>query len=228
MKLAKGVGVTMKSILLALGFLLVADTASAMSYRVVTLDNGRCTGACPQAVAAEGAIQLDELERLAGFLQQLGTVPRVVALHSPGGNLAGALKLGYGLRRLGIKTVVARVSHTSPARVGTGICASACVYTLMGGVARVVPPGSRLVVHAAQRRGGLQRDIAAGGYMEPTTDSGAVLGLLHNYAVNMGVDPSLMSLAQSVPHESARALSAAEINRFRLARVPPGGARKRR
>ena len=100
----------MRSILLALGLVLGASHASAMSYRVVSLDDGRCRGQCPQAIAAEGTIQVDEVERLAAFVQSAGAIPATIVLHSPGGNLAGALKLGYGLRRLGVRTVVAGVS----------------------------------------------------------------------------------------------------------------------
>lgn len=218
----------MRFFALALGFMLVAGPAPAMSYRVAAVDDGRCSERCPQAVVAEGTIQVDEVERLAAFFQQAGAIPATLLLHSPGGNLAGALKLGYGLRRLGVRTIVARVSRSDPGQVSTGVCASACVYALMGGVDRVVPPGSRIIVHAAQRYGGFERDIVGSGYIDASMDRGTVLELLSRYAVSMGVDPAVMSLAQSVPHELARVLSAAEISRFRLASVSGARARKRR
>ena len=218
----------MRIILLAVGFALLANSASAMSYRVAAIDDGRCSDRCPQAVVAEGTIQVDEVERLAAFFQGAGAIPATLLMHSPGGNLAGALKLGYGLRRLGVRTIVARVSRSDPAQVTTGVCASACVYALMGGADRIVPPGSRVIVHAAQRYGGFERDIVGGGYIDAGMDRGTVLELLSRYAVSMGVDPAVMSLAQSVPHESARVLSAAEISRFRLASVSAKRARRRR
>ena len=218
----------MRSIILVFGLLLSTGSAFAMTYRLAVVDDGRCSRDCAQAVVAEGTIELDEPERLASFLQQMGVVPGTLVLHSPGGNLAGALKLGQGLRRLGTRTVVARVSRSQPAVLTTGVCASACVYALMGGRDRVVPSGSKIVVHAAKRYGGFERDIAGSGYIDAGMDGGAVLGLLNDYAQRMGVDPAVMSLAQSVPHESARVLSPAEVNRFRLASVTAARARKRR
>jgi hypothetical protein len=196
--------------------------ASAMTYRLAMFDDGRCRTVCPRAIAAEGSIQLDEPQRLAAFIGQYGGVglPRVLLLHSPGGNVAGALKLGLGLRRLGIRTVVARLGQTSsgagPA-LGTGVCASACVFALMGGAVRVVPSGSRILVHAAKNYGGLTRDPSDGGYIEAQSNPAVVVSLLQQYAGAMGVDPAFVSLAQSVPHESARVLTNAEVRRFRLA-----------
>jgi hypothetical protein len=196
--------------------------ALAMTYRLALFDDGRCTKVCPQAIVAEGTIQLDEPQRLAAFVNQYGGagLPRVLLLHSPGGNVAGAVKLGFGLRRLGVRTVVARLGQTrerlGPA-LGTGVCASACVFVLMGGASRLVPPGSRVVVHAAKKYEGAIRDISGGGYIEPQSDTAAVTSVLQQYAATMGVDPAFVTLVQSVPHESARLLTSAEVQRFRLA-----------
>jgi hypothetical protein len=194
-----------------------------MTYRLLaSFDDGRCPGGCPQAIVAEGTIQLDEPQRLAAFLGQLGgAVPRTIILHSPGGNVAGALKLGLGLRRLGLRTVVARVGRidggAGPVALGGGICASACVFALMGGETRVVPSGSRVVVHAARHYGQATRDLTDGGFIDPQPNPEAITTLLQRYAGSMGVDPSLVSLVQSVPHESARLLSPGEVRRYRLA-----------
>jgi hypothetical protein len=211
-----------RKLLLAFALLAAAfSPASAMTYRLAMFDDGRCTNVCPRAIAAEGTIQLDEPQRLADFIRQYAGagVPRVLLLHSPGGNVAGALKLGLGLRRLGIRTVVARVGQTSsgaPA-LGTAVCASACVFALMGGPSRVVPSGSRIVVHAARNYGGLTRDPSGAGYIEAHSDPAVVMSLLQQYAGAMGVNPAFVGLTQSVPHESARVLTNAEVRRFRLA-----------
>jgi hypothetical protein len=204
--------------------MVIGGGASAMTYRLAVFDDGRCVDRCPQAIVAEGAVQVDEPQRLVAFVRQISAttnaIPRTLLLHSPGGNLAGALQLGYGLRRLGLRTVVARVGRGAEGQalqLGTGVCASACVIVLMGGQERLVPSGSRIAVHAAKRSGGLTRDILGSGYIDGQVDGSSVSGLLQRYARDMGVDPALMILAQSVPHESARVLSPAEISRFRLA-----------
>jgi hypothetical protein len=225
-------GMLMRMLLLALLTLAsAASPASAMTYRLAMFDDGRCTNVCPQAIIAEGTIQLDEPQRLAAFIGQYHDtgLPRVVLLHSPGGNVAGAIKLGFGLRRLGARTVVARLGQTRGGGgpvLGTGICASACVFVLMGGASRLVPPGSRIFVHAAKNYGASTRDLSGGGYIDPPSDSAAVTPVLQQYAAAMGVDPALVTLVQSVPNESARLLSSAEVRRFRLASTSGPARRK--
>ena len=220
---------------LTLSLLALGGSASAMTYRLARFDDGRCTERCPQAIVAEGTVQADEPQRLAAFAAraagQTGSIPSTILLHSPGGNLAGAVRLGYGLRKLGLRTAVARVGRVAgdgTPRIGAGVCASACVIVLMGGQERLVPSGSRVAVHSAKRVGNLTRDILGSGTIDPQLDDGSVLGLLHRYARDMGVDPALMSLAQSVPHESARILSPAEIAQFHLASTGPRPARRQR
>ena len=46
---------------------------------------------------------------------------------------------------------------------------------------------------------------------------------MRSYASQMGVDPGLVTLADSVPHESARLLTPGEVRRFRLS-TESGGA----
>jgi len=214
----------MRMLLLVLVFVAsTVSSASAMTYTLATFDDGRCTNGCPRAIVAEGTIQLDEPRRLAAFLSRFGGagLPRTLLLHSPGGNLAGAVRLGSGLRRLGIRTVVARVGRShggaGPVVLGNGVCASACVFVLMGGETRLVPPGSRIFVHAGRNYGGLTRDLSGPGYIDPQPDPALVTSLLQQYAGAMGVDPAFVTLVQSVPHESARLLTDAEVRRFHLA-----------
>jgi hypothetical protein len=227
-------GVSMRLLLSALVLsAAMSSGAYAMSYRLVSFSDGRCTSVCPQAIAAEGTIQLDEPQRLAAFVGQFqgGRIPQALLLHSPGGNVAGALKLGFGLRRLGVRTVVARVGRTDrgvgPVAIGSGICASACLFVLMGGPTRVVPSGSRVVVHASQYTGSATRDLSDGGFINSEPNPEAVTLLLQRYASSMGVDPAVVSLAQSVPNASARFLSPSEVARFHLATTTAPGANLR-
>ena len=197
-----------------------ARPGQAMAYAVVPLDDGRCGAACPQAIYASGEIQFDEPQRLLSFVQQVGDgLSRTLVIHSPGGNLAGALKLGQGLRRLGMNVVVASVGRAADGRavLRPGRCASACVFVLMGGETRMVPDGSRIFVHSPRRAGFDQRDIVDGGFLEQPTRPETVSAVLQHYARQMGIDPALVALADAVPHESARELTPAEIRRFRLA-----------
>ena len=201
---------------------LMGAPASAMSYALVRLDDGRCSRSCPEAIFAAGTIELDEPRRLLEFAQTVaasGSLPANLILHSPGGNLAGALALGQGVRRLGMRTIVAAVAQTADGRGGltAGRCASACVFVLMAGRSRVIPEGSRVLVHSPRRAGFGQRDIVGGGTIDRITPTEAVTETLEDYTRAMGVDPALVALSYSVPHESIRVLTRAEIARFRLA-----------
>jgi hypothetical protein len=209
-------------VLTLLCLIAAVQSAAAMTYSLAMFDDGRCRDQCRQAIVAQGEILVDEPERLVTFLSGLdlpGGVPANVLISSPGGNVRGALALGLGLRRLGARLIVARVGASSQGGVGVGPgqCASACVFVLMGGRSRVVPDGSRVVVHQPRRMGVEQRDIVGSGGIDSRIAGGSVTQLLQSSATSMGVDPALISLADSVPNESARELTRAELRRFRLA-----------
>lgn len=189
--------------------------AQAMTYRAVAVDDGSCGGPCPAAIMATGAIEVDEDVRFARFVASSDRLrlPRVLVLHSPGGNVAGSIRLGLLARRLGLNTLVGRVNS---AGVAPGTCASACVYLFMAGAERRVVPGSRLAVHAARSVGVVQRDIMGSGTIDAQVTPGAFESAMREYARTMGVSPGLIDLANSVPNESAHILSPSEIDGFRL------------
>lgn len=204
----------------AVAFLFMAGSAQAMTYRAVTIDDGRCAPACPAAIMATGPIEVDEDRRFARFVASVdrSRLSRVLVLTSPGGNVAGSLKLGFLVRRLGMNTLVARLGNGG---IAPGTCASACVYLFMAGAERRVVPGSRLAVHAAKSIGVTQRDIVGSGTIDAQVRPGAFENAMRDYARLMGVSPSLIDLASSIPHETAHILSDAEISQFRL--VTAGG-----
>jgi hypothetical protein len=189
--------------------------ARAMTYRAISVDDGTCGRACPAAIMATGAIEVDEDVRFARFVASADRtrLSRVLVLHSPGGNVAGSIRLGLLTRRLGLNTLVGRVS---PAGVAPGVCASACVYLFMAGAERRLVTGSRLVVHAAKSMGITQRDIMGAGTIDAQVAPGAFESAMREYAQTMGVNPALIDLASSVPHESAHILSPSEVSGFRL------------
>ncbi|KAA2243970.1 hypothetical protein [Salinarimonas soli] len=210
---------------LALG---ISPGARAMSYRAVPIDNGTCGAACPAAIMATGTIEVDEHQRFARFVGGVdrSRLSNVLVVSSPGGNVAGSLRLGFLVRRLGMRTLVGRIG---PGAIGPGSCASACVYLFMAGAERRIVPGSRLAVHAARSVGVAQRDIVGGGMIDPQVRPGAFEDAMREYAGAMGVSPALIDLASSIPHESAHILSDAELSRYRLTTAPPArGGRPRR
>lgn len=194
--------------------------ATAMSYRLIALPDGG------NAVVAQGLIEGNETARLLSFLQGAsgGSMPRTLILSSPGGNMVSGLQLGQTVRRLGLRTSVGTVAVKSSGQqvLTSGLCGSACVFVLMGGVGRTMTPGSRIGVHSPQVR------VSAAGrsyVLDPVTSRYVIRAtepVLRSYARHMGVNPSLIGVAHGVPHHGARILSASEINRYGLV---TGGAR---
>jgi hypothetical protein len=194
--------------------------ANALSYRLVSLDDGRCgsSSSCPLAIAASGEIAQDEFERFRSFVasQPPNTrAPRDFIIHSSGGNVGGALKLGLAIRALGLNATVGGVRNGG---VGRGFCGSACVFVFMGGRTRSVARGSVIAVHTPRRvAASLDPQEVGSTALAPAFRDRVLTGLM-DYARAMGVDPALIRLSMTVPHESRRVLTAAEIRRFRLAR----------
>jgi hypothetical protein len=90
-------------------------------------------------VLASGEIVAGDADRLAAFLTGRPVSGATVVLDSPGGDLVEGMVLGALIRQQ---------------RLGTRIlsgdeCASACVFSFVGGVVREVDNGARLGVHTA-------------------------------------------------------------------------------
>jgi len=130
----------------------------------------------------------------------------------------GALALGETLRRFGIRTLVGSITADvyGNASIGPGRCHSACVFVLMGGTARSVVPGSLGGVHSPQPvmvvggRASLP-DSSTSRYVVQRTAP-----LLRLYARQMGVSPSVVDLANGVPHSTVYNLSSSELTRYSL------------
>ncbi|HEY8381685.1 MAG TPA: hypothetical protein VIL09_05990 [Microvirga sp.] len=201
------------------------QAASALTYRLAPIDDGRCgrAGACRTALVGVGDITEDEIERFRAFVSRMDPSvqsPRDFVIHSRGGNLGGAMKLGIVLRSIGLRAIAGTVADGSIQR---GFCGSACVFVLMGGRTRHVAPGSVVAVHAPRRIGGEGREDSSRDVTASVDRRRYITGALSQYARVMGVDPALIHLSMTIPHESGRVLSAQEIRRFRLT---TGGGRR--
>lgn len=217
------------------GFLLafLASPLSAMEFATVPLGPECSQRNCPRALVAEGEISDDSPAKFTRFLRQETQVPGLNALifiNSPGGNVESALHLGALIHQAGASLVVGRPvvgvqaqGAARPRRAGGGTslavvpgqCASACIYTLMGGKKRIVPDGARLGVHRMSAR--ILAHAPEGGRLQSRVFAGEQeIRLLRDYASRVGGSQDLISLAESTPHDRIRVLSAAEIRRYRL------------
>jgi hypothetical protein len=157
-----------------------------------------------------------------------------VLIHSPGGSVVGSMMLGSTFRELGTTVVVARVNRgagmfgqpTIDSRTGrvipagaltNGVCNSACVYAVMGGRKRVIPADSRMGVHRMQSEESYGFDPVGGRVVTQVRGgSSEQVMALKRYSATMGVDPRLIDLAESIPHESIKVLNAKQVQAFRL------------
>jgi hypothetical protein len=199
---------------------LPARAEETMSFSLVSVGSPNCRGNCPQVISGQGQIDDGTAQSLVQFLQQNGGgAHRILLLDSPGGHVQAAMELGATIRRLGMAVVVARPGGRGAydGNLPPGICYSACVYALMGGKKRVVPPQSRVAVHRMYNYA-TNFDASQGGFVnERYYDDGGMRRKLSNYARRMGVDSGLIESAERGSSDQVHVLTRAEIQRWRLA-----------
>jgi hypothetical protein len=213
-------------LLLLAGAGLLAGAAAAMaqsapmSFRLASIEGRGCAARCPRVIVAEGAIAEDTPQAFVGFLRSVADSPGlrdVVVINSPGGRVVASMRLGAALRKLGAAVIVARFADDGGRDFAiAGQCMSACVYALMGGVKRLVPPESRVGIHrmSSPEIGGQGRSRAAGA---PSYASSEMVDALADYAAEMGVNPTVIRIAERIAPEEIRIVSPAELRRWRLA-----------
>ena len=206
----------------------------AIVFYVATGGLNSCGHGCDQWIAADGTIDERAAQRLQQLLRKQAGRKLPVFLHSPGGNATAAMEVGRLLRK---EKLAASVGRTAPdgcdrdklyddackALKHDGVmadlndtvtmCNSACVYVLAGAFERLVPPGAQLGIHSGQ--------------IQPHTPvSAAIIAVARTqadqridaYLRQMGVDRTLLTEANAIPHQSVRFLRRDEIVRLGMDR----------
>src|ERR1700744_3228354 len=128
-----------------------ANAGEPMTFRLLPLeDASRCGYQCTQAIVADGEITNSTPQEFLSFVSThlQANVRAVVFLNSPGGRVVASMELGQIFRRLGVASIVARAGQAyGGTALAAGHCFSACVYALMGGSKRIIPPQSKVGVH---------------------------------------------------------------------------------
>jgi hypothetical protein len=196
-----------------------------------------CGPGCDEWIAAEGEIDLGAPQRLRQFLARQGQKRLPIYFHSTGGLAGHSMEIGRLLRERQMTAGVALTVPLDCARLdaaacsalkqsgqplaaelwSAGTCYSGCVYAVIGGKVRHVPPGARLGVHAAK-----PVQVTADGRVVPyprKPPPQAVERLetrLRNHIRAMGIDPRLLELAADTPHERIRRLTRGEIAKLNI------------
>ncbi len=172
-------------------------------------------------IAATGQITDRTPKTFAAFLRGIarGKQPPTVYLDSSGGTVAGSMELGTLLRQAGATAVVGKAGSGffGGASIDKGECYSACVYALMGGRRRVIPPDSEVGIHrmflAIEGQGG---DVTQFASSRELAMASGIRSALMRYTSRMGVSPELITFAERTPPAFFHVLTQAEIQRWRL------------
>jgi hypothetical protein len=192
-----------------------------MSFRLATLTGRDCGAACPRVIVAEGVIEAETPQAFVDFLRSVAGesgLRDVVVLNSPGGRVLASMRLGAALRKLKAAVIVARFGKQGDLDFPiAGQCMSACVYAMMGGAKRVVPPESRIGIHrmsSQESAGPVGRSHPGVGRSYASDD---LVDALANYAAQMGVSPTVIRSAERIAPEEIHIVSPDELRRWRLA-----------
>jgi hypothetical protein len=206
----------------------LAIQKNPMIFFVAKGEPNACGPGCGEWIAADGMFDAGAPRRLRALLVRLEDRKLPIFLHSPGGLTSSALEIGRLLRK---RKMTAGVSRTVPAGCAAAseescralmqsgealeaelrnlaLCASACVYALIGAQVRHVPPGARIGVHTGKIAGG-----DADGRHRAMSNARTV-----GYLREMGIADALFDVVLRVPYEQMHFLSRDEIAQFGIDR----------
>jgi hypothetical protein len=187
-----------------------------------------CGDRCRTWVTASGPITKDAIKDF-DFLSEVKDLKgATLVLDSGGGSVLASLELGRKVRALGMTTTVGEVTKfdTPPGAEQRGKlspraeCASMCVFVLLGGQKRIIPPEARILVHQIWP-GAKRYDASAETYTaEELVRVQRDVGRIARYTVEMGGDIELFELAMRIPPwERLRILTQGELRRTGLQTV---------
>lgn len=218
---------TMRALLLAIGLSMFSGFAAlsaasrahaqSMSFTILTAAGVEgCPNRCRSVILAQGEIDNaagDRFERI--VRERFGAKPNglTVLLESTGGYVIAAARLGHMFRKY--RAIVAVAGAASIDRNSLRVtlraakCTSACVYALMGGVRRVLPAGSSIILH---------RSFASRGWFRaPEHDNDVLQQYILGYARSMGVSEEAVAFAEQLPASELYVARPDQIAGWRLA-----------
>jgi hypothetical protein len=187
-----------------------------------------CEPQCRGWVSATGIVTSDTFRQFEEFASVHDLRGGTVVLDSSGGSVLDAIRLGRRWRELRLSTTVGVTVETAPtvggaarlALVPEAYCESMCVFLLLAGVNRYVPPSAHIRVHQIWL-GDRADDAKAASYSaQDVSIIERDLGRLARYTFEMGGTGELLELALSVPPwKPLRELTMDEIRASNLTSV---------
>lgn len=184
-----------------------------------------CAPNCKGWIAATGIVTSDTYRLFEEFAKGRDLRGATIVLDSGGGSVLDAIKLGRRWRELQVSTTVgvtvaATLPTTRASVMPEAYCESMCVFLLLAGVNRYVPPTAHVRVHQIWM-GDRADDAKAATY---TAQDVSIIerdvGRLAKYTFDMGGTGDLLEMALSVPPwKPLRELTMDEIRRSNLVSV---------
>lgn len=197
------------------GFALAGDAQSVaptleqrklpMTFTWYAARQDACEPDCRDWISAVGVVTNDTPKQFTAFAKQRKVTGATVVLDSSGGSVLDAITLGRRWRELGIHTTVGAVvehdGNNGPERevVPDAYCESMCVFLLLAGQTRYVPPGAHVRVHQIWMGDRADNAKAASYTAQDLTIVQHDIGSLAKFTFDMGGSGDLLSLALSVP-----------------------------
>ncbi|MGB5901977.1 MAG: hypothetical protein WBF99_11795 [Xanthobacteraceae bacterium] len=182
-----------------------------------------CQDQCRGWISATGVITSETPKAFEDFARDRDLTGATMVLDSSGGSVNDAIALGRVWRGLGLLTTVGATIDSPRSATGTAAvipdasCESMCVFLLLSGKVRYVPPGARVRVHQIWM-GDRANDARAANYT--AQDLMIVerdIGRLAKYTFDMGGSGDLLELALSIPPwEALHQLSQAELRQTNI------------
>jgi hypothetical protein len=197
-----------------------------------------CGPGCSEWIAAEGDFDPFSIGRLIALLGRLNGRKLPIFFDSPGGSMAHALALGRLIRERGLTTGVSRTVVQECATVNrdtckllksSGLtlngdlhnlapCVSACVFALISGQERLVPPGAQVGVHSPtivrRRPDGTEVASAEVNAASANKVFDDAMAKGHKHIRDMGIGEGLFEAIERTPYEDVHILSRDELAAF--------------
>jgi hypothetical protein len=155
-----------------------------------------------RVLLVSGSIEPGDALRFIAHVESMPEPPPTVALHSPGGVVAEAQRIGRFIRERGMDTLIAP----------DAACLSSCPYMLAGGAERTVSRTGWVGLHQHyhDRKTILPAFLAVQGIQDGQGDTLAYLG-------EMGIDPLILVHVLKTPPDDIYLLVEEELLDYRLA-----------
>lgn len=200
-------------------------------------DVDACGPGCSEWIAAEGEIDSEAANHLQRLLVQLNGARLPIFFDSPGGRVDVSMELGRLIRARQLTVSVGRTIALACAPDSTGgkscdpknsarqpikaqldplaMCNSACVFAMVGGAVRLIPPWVRLGIHDIAFDPSVEGHLSSQ-FIEARKEGDRAR--LRNYVRLMGVDDQLLDKAFAIPNACIGRLSRDDAARFGLDR----------